>query len=205
VSSILPFVIVTVVMAVIASMALGAAAQPATDADEVRRDPWRERIRPIGDWCVRSARDVRSWLVAGLGAIRQWWHERRARRAATRAERQTRKAQQAEEKERRAREAAASDRAEKSAGTQAPAPVLRARPEPPRPDGAVTTALRVTPDVAVVETVGDEVATTRPGIFVRLRSGVGLVALISMIGLAVAAALAAAAAAIGAALDGFVN
>lgn len=69
----------------------------------------------------------------------------------------------------------------------------------------VATALRVKPDVAITETVGDEVSKNGPGFVVRVRSALGLILLIAMLGLGLAAGLGAAAAAISAALDGFVN
>ena len=202
VSSILPFVVVALILAVVASMALGAAAQPATESGRVPRDPWRERIRPVAQWCSRSARDVRTWLLAGLSAVGRWWHDRRTRRAAVRTERQ---AQRAAERERRKRETVALGRPEATPNAEGATPPTPIGAEPPEPDGVVATALRVKPDVAITETVGDEVSKNGPGFVVRVRSALGLILLIAMLGLGLAAGLGAAAAAISAALDGFVN
>lgn len=69
----------------------------------------------------------------------------------------------------------------------------------------VTTALRVKPDVALAETMGEDLPRRGPGLFVRFRSAVGLILLIAVLGLALATALGATAAAVGAALDSFVN
>jgi hypothetical protein len=86
-------------------------------------------------------------------------------------------------------------------GTEQPALLA----DPAEPDGVVTTALLVKPDVATADVVGDEVSPKGPGFFVRVRSAVGLMLLIAMLGLVLAAVLGAAAAAIGAAIDSFVN
>ena len=186
------------ILAVVATMALGAAAQPATDGDQDPRDPWRDRIRPVADWCARSARDAWAWLLAGLGRLRGRWQARRARQASARSERRA---------QREADEAAAATAPPVApnvpAGNQPTAAPVGV--EPPAPEGVVATALRVRPDIAITETAGDEIPAKGPGLLVRIRSALGLILLISLLGLGLAVALGAAAAAISAAVDSFVS
>jgi len=69
----------------------------------------------------------------------------------------------------------------------------------------VRTALRVGPDLATTEAVGEEVPVRGPGLMTRLGSTVGLVLLVALLGLALAVILGALASAVGSALDEFVN
>ncbi|MEL7206665.1 MAG: hypothetical protein AAGK32_00270 [Actinomycetota bacterium] len=191
-SSILPFVLVAVSLVVVVVVALATADQPATDGAPVRRDPLIDRVRPLWQWLRRSLRESWTWFATAVAGFRTRRSEARA------ARRQRREAQAAAEAEERARAAEAPSEPVAYSQTAIVAP-------PPEKDGVVTTALRVRDDPAVGEAVGEDLPRARPGLFVRLKSAVGLLALIAALGLGLAAVLTAVVTLVSAALDGFVG
>ena len=197
-SSFLPFVVVAASLAVVAAVALGEDPQPATTGDGRSREPWTDRLQALLRWIGHGAGVAGSWTKRTFTAAVVALGERRPRRTDAATERRAREADVVEPVVEPARPVGHDGPVAPSNGPSITAPSAP-------PEGVLTTALLVPPDPAVGEVAGEPVPAMRPSPLTRLRSGLGLAALIVVLGLCVAAALGAVIALGGAALDNFVN